>query len=169
MRAICNAAALTYLAGLPSSIVNMDSLLTHLVGTQGLIFVIDSNDRDRIDEARTELTRIIQDREMKDALLLVFANKQDLQGGASWNTTICNRGRQTLTHASYATKGSFGQVAAREDCKRPRLEGRAQLCDHRRGYLRGTGKDRKNLLERHRLTHNQAWLSNNVKLPQNGK
>lgn len=52
-------------------------------GTQGLIFVIDSNDRDRIDEARTELTRIIQDREMKDALLLVFANKQDLQGGMS--------------------------------------------------------------------------------------
>jgi len=51
-------------------------------GTQGLIFVIDSNDRSRIDEARTELTRIIQDREMKDALLLVFANKQDLQGGA---------------------------------------------------------------------------------------
>ena len=51
-------------------------------GTQGLIFVIDSNDRDRIDEAKQELTRIIQDREMKDALLLVFANKQDLQGGA---------------------------------------------------------------------------------------
>lgn len=51
-------------------------------GTQGLIFVIDSNDRDRIDEARTELARIIQDREMKDALLLVFANKQDIQGGS---------------------------------------------------------------------------------------
>ncbi|KAL9080945.1 MAG: hypothetical protein Q9157_000445 [Trypethelium eluteriae] len=49
-------------------------------GTQGLIFVIDSNDRDRMDEARTELTRIIQDREMKDALLLVFANKQDIKG-----------------------------------------------------------------------------------------
>jgi ADP-ribosylation factor protein 6 len=52
-----------------------------VTGTQGLIFVIDSNDRTRIDEARTELTRIIQDREMKDALLLVFANKQDLPGG----------------------------------------------------------------------------------------
>ncbi|KAI4952541.1 ADP-ribosylation factor, Arf Arf6 [Alternaria rosae] len=48
--------------------------------TQGLIFVIDSNDRTRIDEAKQELTRIIQDREMKDALLLVFANKQDLSG-----------------------------------------------------------------------------------------
>lgn len=33
-----------------------------------------------MDEARTELTRIIQDREMKDALLLVFANKQDVNG-----------------------------------------------------------------------------------------
>ncbi len=50
-------------------------------GTQGLIFVIDSNDRVRIDEARQELHRIILDREMKDALLLVFANKQDIAGG----------------------------------------------------------------------------------------
>ncbi|KXT10030.1 hypothetical protein AC579_1225 [Pseudocercospora musae] len=49
-------------------------------GTQGLIFVIDSNDRDRMEEARSELARIIQDREMKDALLLVFANKQDIPG-----------------------------------------------------------------------------------------
>jgi GTPase SAR1 family protein len=51
------------------------------LGTQGLVFVIDSSDRDRMEEARNELTRIIQDREMKDALLLVFANKQDLPGG----------------------------------------------------------------------------------------
>ncbi|KAM7194220.1 ARF/SAR superfamily [Rhypophila sp. PSN 637] len=50
-------------------------------GTQGLIFVVDSADRNRIDEARTELHRIINDREMKDSLLLVLANKQDLQGG----------------------------------------------------------------------------------------
>lgn len=50
----------------------------YYTGTQGLIFVVDSNDRDRIDDARQELHRIISDREMKDALLLVFANKQDL-------------------------------------------------------------------------------------------
>lgn len=53
---------------------------THFPGTQGLVFVIDSSDRERLDEARTELARIIQDREMKDALLLVFANKQDVPG-----------------------------------------------------------------------------------------
>ena len=50
-------------------------------GTQGLIFVIDSSDRVRIEEARQELHRIINDREMKESLLLVFANKQDIQGG----------------------------------------------------------------------------------------
>lgn len=53
------------------------------IGTQGLIFVIDSNDRSRIEEARHELHRIILDREMKEALLLVFANKQDIPGGSN--------------------------------------------------------------------------------------
>merc|ERR1719281_343920 len=47
-------------------------------GTQGLIFVIDSSDRDRIEDAREELWKILADEEMKDAVLLVFANKQDL-------------------------------------------------------------------------------------------
>nr|POE80871.1 adp-ribosylation factor 6 [Quercus suber] len=56
-------------------------------GTQGLIFVIDSNDRDRMDEAKNELQRIIQDREMKDALLLVFANKQDI-AGCKWTPPL---------------------------------------------------------------------------------
>jgi small GTP-binding protein len=55
----------------------------YYTGTQGLVFVVDSQDRDRIDEAKQELHRILSDREMKDCLLLVFANKQDLPGGAS--------------------------------------------------------------------------------------
>lgn len=45
------------------------------------MFVVDSQDRERIDEAKQELHRILSDREMKDCLLLVFANKQDLPGG----------------------------------------------------------------------------------------
>jgi len=55
----------------------------YYTGSEGLIFVVDSADRDRIDEARQELHRIISDREMRNALLLVFANKQDLPGGNS--------------------------------------------------------------------------------------
>jgi hypothetical protein len=39
------------------------------------------NRRDRIDEARQELHRIINDREMRDAIILIFANKQDLPEG----------------------------------------------------------------------------------------
>merc|ERR1711974_461973 len=46
--------------------------------TQGLIFVVDSNDRDRVVEARDELHRMMSEDEMRDAVLLVFANKQDL-------------------------------------------------------------------------------------------
>ncbi|POY75722.1 putative Small monomeric GTPase [Rhodotorula taiwanensis] len=52
----------------------------YYTGTQGFVFVVDSQDRDRIDEARQELHKILNDREMKDCLLLVFANKQDLPG-----------------------------------------------------------------------------------------
>lgn len=46
--------------------------------TQGIIFVVDSNDRERIPEAREELQRMLNEDELRDALLLVFANKQDL-------------------------------------------------------------------------------------------
>merc|ERR1712225_106548 len=46
--------------------------------TQGVIFVIDSNDRDRIEDAREELAHILAEDEMRDAAVLVFANKQDL-------------------------------------------------------------------------------------------
>ncbi|XP_021714373.1 ADP-ribosylation factor 1-like [Chenopodium quinoa] len=46
--------------------------------TQGLIYVVDSNDRERIAEARDELHRMLNEDELRDASLLVFANKQDL-------------------------------------------------------------------------------------------
>ena len=42
----------------------------------GLIFVVDSNDRERIGEAREELMRMLAEDELRDAVLLVFANKQ---------------------------------------------------------------------------------------------
>ena len=59
----------------------------YYTGTQGLIFVVDCADRDRIDEARQELHRIINDREMRDAIILIFANKQDLPDGKKYSIT----------------------------------------------------------------------------------
>eukprot|EP00438_Fugacium_kawagutii_P031883 Skav227551 [mRNA] locus=scaffold3241:16650:24247:+ [translate_table: standard] len=63
-------------------------------GTNGLIYVVDSNDRDRVEDAREELNKMLNEvgscvdalggkheamqDEMRDAVLLVFANKQVL-------------------------------------------------------------------------------------------
>jgi ADP-ribosylation factor protein 1 len=49
-------------------------------GTNGAIFIIDSSDRERIEDAREELFRMLDSDEMRNAVLLVFANKQDLPG-----------------------------------------------------------------------------------------
>ncbi|XP_022914080.1 ADP ribosylation factor 4-like [Onthophagus taurus] len=46
--------------------------------TQGVIFVVDGADRNRIKEAEKELQNMIQETELRDAAVLVFANKQDL-------------------------------------------------------------------------------------------
>jgi small GTP-binding protein len=46
--------------------------------TQGLIFVIDSNDTNRIDESREVLSRLLDEDELRDSVLLIYANKQDL-------------------------------------------------------------------------------------------
>ena len=40
--------------------------------------MVDSNDRERISEARDELDKMLKEDELRDAVLLVFANKQDL-------------------------------------------------------------------------------------------
>jgi small GTP-binding protein len=52
-------------------------------GTQGLIFVVDSNDVTRLPEAAHELHSLLSDDSMKDAIVLVLANKQDLPNAVS--------------------------------------------------------------------------------------
>jgi len=51
--------------------------------TQGLIFVVDSNDRERVNEASEELGKMLNEDELRDAAVLVFANKQDLPNAMS--------------------------------------------------------------------------------------
>jgi len=46
--------------------------------TQGLIFVVDSSDQERVAVAKEELQRMLGEPDLKDAVLLVLANKQDL-------------------------------------------------------------------------------------------
>jgi len=48
--------------------------------TNGIIFVVDSADKDRFKEAAEELHAIMSQEDMRDVPLIVFANKQDQAG-----------------------------------------------------------------------------------------
>ncbi|KAI3904407.1 hypothetical protein MKW98_014587 [Papaver atlanticum] len=48
--------------------------------TDGLIYVVDSLDRERIGKAKAEFQAIIKDPFMLNSVILVFANKQDMKG-----------------------------------------------------------------------------------------
>ncbi|ELR23513.1 GTPbinding ADP-ribosylation factor Arf1, putative [Acanthamoeba castellanii str. Neff] len=52
----------------------------YYTGVEGVIFVVDSSDKDRIDEASEELQMMLRETELKNAAVLVFANKQDVEG-----------------------------------------------------------------------------------------
>jgi len=45
--------------------------------------VVDSNDRERVSESKEELEKMLNEDELRDAVLLVFANKQDLPNAMS--------------------------------------------------------------------------------------
>jgi len=79
--------------------------------TQGLIFVVDSKDRDRVGEAEKELHNMLAEDELRDAVLLVYANKQDLPNAmtASELTEKLGlghlRNRQWYIQSACATQG----------------------------------------------------------------
>lgn len=82
----------------------------YYTGSQGLIFVVDSADRERIVEAKQELHRIASDREMQDAVVLIFANKQDLPNAMKPNEIqdqlmLTRLGRLWYVQPSIATTG----------------------------------------------------------------
>jgi small GTP-binding protein len=79
--------------------------------TDALIFVVDSVDTHRIDLARSELERLVHADELKDAIVLVFANKQDLNGAIDPRTLARQLRLSNLENPWYiqpctATEGS---------------------------------------------------------------
>ena len=51
--------------------------------SDGIIFVIDSNEKETFEIARDILLECLNDERLKDAAFLIFANKQDLNGAIS--------------------------------------------------------------------------------------
>ncbi|XP_039262998.1 ADP-ribosylation factor 4-like [Styela clava] len=80
--------------------------------TEGIIFVVDSNDRERMDEAKDELDKMLSEDELQNAIVLVFANKQDLPNALSTTDVtdklgLCGKsGRKWYVQAACATEGN---------------------------------------------------------------
>lgn len=78
----------------------------------GLIFVVDSNDRERLHEARDELARLLDESSLQGVPLLVLANKQDLDNAISMNELTYElnlrniRGREWFIQACSAIQGA---------------------------------------------------------------
>ena len=70
-------------------------------GTDGLIYVVDSSDRDRINDAKEELDKMLMEQEMENAVLLVLANKQDLPNAMTAAEVMEKLELQKLRHRKW--------------------------------------------------------------------
>jgi ADP-ribosylation factor protein 1 len=87
--------------------------------TQGIIFVVDSNDRDRIVEAREELQRMLNEDELRDALLLVFANKQDLPNAMNAAEVTDKLGLHSLRQRAWVRFSALGLSSDKSSTSSP--------------------------------------------------
>merc|ERR1712038_1298850 len=83
--------------------------------TDAVIFVVDSNDQERIDDAsgmnqsmpaNEELHSMLQDDELRNAVLLVLANKQDLPNAMSVNEVTDRLSLNSLRNRTWKIQGS---------------------------------------------------------------
>lgn len=70
--------------------------------TDAVIYVVDSVDKDRMQTSREELHAMLEEEELKDAALLVFANKQDMEGALSSAQVADALGLSTLKNRQYS-------------------------------------------------------------------
>ncbi|KAK9907541.1 hypothetical protein WJX75_005611 [Coccomyxa subellipsoidea] len=79
--------------------------------TDGLIYVVDSQDRERVSRAASEFKAIVDDPLMRHSAILVFANKQDLKSALS-TADVCEalglsqmKGRRWHVQGAVAIRG----------------------------------------------------------------
>ncbi|CAI2177105.1 17457_t:CDS:2 [Funneliformis geosporum] len=83
----------------------------YYANTDAVIYVVDSVDRDRMGTSKEELHAMLDEEELRDAALLVFANKQDM-GGAMTAAQVSDalglgtlKNRQWSIYKTSAVKG----------------------------------------------------------------
>ena len=93
-------------------LLDASSSFNRLIYTQAIIYVIDSSDTARLATSRSELLTMLSEDELKSVPVLVFANKQDVEG-ASGPAEVSEKlglagqekGREWSVRGSCATKG----------------------------------------------------------------
>ena len=63
--------------------LQVPTFVCYFTNTDAIIYVVDSNDRDRVGISKQELVSMLEEDELKDAVLVVLANKQDIEGAMS--------------------------------------------------------------------------------------
>ncbi|XP_011788715.1 ADP-ribosylation factor-like protein 1 [Piliocolobus tephrosceles] len=80
--------------------------------TDAVIYVVDSCDRDRIGISKSELVAMLEEEELRKAILVVFANKQDMEQAMSSSEMANSLGLPALKDRKWqifktsATKGT---------------------------------------------------------------
>lgn len=92
--------------------------------------MVDSNDRERVPEAREELQRMLNEDELRDALLLVFANKQDLPNAMNAAEITDKLGLHSLRQRQWYVPAHSPQVHP------------GHVCHQWRRFVRGSGMGR---------------------------
>jgi len=77
--------------------------------TQGLIYVVDSNDVKRIEESALELQKLLLVEELRASILLVMANKQDLPNNVSVPELTEKLGLHRVTDRPWFVQSTNGQ------------------------------------------------------------
>eukprot|EP00667_Euglena_gracilis_P023158 EG_transcript_26047 len=75
-------------------------------GCEGIIFVVDSNDRERIALARDELQKLMGEDLLRNACLLVLANKQDLPHSMSCSEMVDKLSLHALHNRPWYIQGT---------------------------------------------------------------
>ncbi len=75
--------------------------------TDALIYVVDAADKERLEEAKEQLHATLQADELKDAALLVFANKMDLPGAMSVRGLADELGLTQLRNRDWHVQGAI--------------------------------------------------------------
>ena len=78
--------------------------------TDGIIYVVDSNDLDKLEDNAKIIKNISSEEELKDCPILVLANKQDLNGAATPGKVTKFLGMGTLKARKWLDQGSSAKT-----------------------------------------------------------